>query len=88
MLEIVYLRQFKKEVEKAKRRGKNMEKFKDIVRILLNEDSLPAKNCNHKLRGNFKDYWECHIEPDWLIIYKKTAIEIILVRMGIHSDLF
>ena len=88
MLKPVFLRQFKKEIEKTKKRGKDMEKFKDIVRILLNEDPLPLKNRNHKLKGDFKDYWECHIEPDWLLIYKKTATEIIFVRMGTHSDLF
>ncbi len=88
MLKPVFLRQFKKEVEKIKRRGKNMEKFKDVARKLLNEDSLPLKNRNHKLRGDFKNYWECHIEPDWLLIYKKTAAEIIFVRMGTHADLF
>jgi mRNA interferase YafQ len=49
---------------------------------------LPIKNRNHKLKGNFKDYWECHIEPDWLLIYKLTSTEVILARTGTHADLF
>ena len=55
---------------------------------LINEKPLEAKHKNHKLKGDFVGYWECHIEPDWLLIYKKTATEIFLVKTGTHSDLF
>ena len=88
MLTPVYLRQFEKEVKIAQKRGKSMEKLKDVIRLLLEEKMLPVKNRNHKLKGEFKDYWECHIEPDWLLIYKKTDFEITFVRTGSHSDLF
>ncbi len=88
MLKPVFLRQFSREIAKAKKRGKNMKKLKDTIRQLLEEKPLPAKNHNHKLKGGFKDYWECHIESDWLLIYKKTPTEIILVRTGTHADLF
>ena len=88
MLQITYQKQFKKELEVAGKRGKDAEKLKKIIEILISEKPLPAKNRNHRLKGEFKDYWECHIEPDWLLIYKKTLTEIILVRTGSHSDLF
>ena len=88
MLKPVYLKRFEKEVKKAKKRGNNMKKFKDLLVLLLNEKHLPARNSNHKLKGEFAGYWECHIEPDWLLIYKKTPTELILVRTGTHADLF
>lgn len=88
MLRPVYIRQFTKDIKIMQKRDKNMVKLKGIINLLLNELQLPIKNHNHKLKSNFKNYWECHIEPDWLLIYKKTATEIIFVRTGTHSDLF
>lgn len=88
MLIPIYERRFLKEVEKIKKRGKDMEKLKDIITLLLNGMMLPVKNRNHKLKGDFNDYWECHIEPDWLLIYKLTANQVIFARTGTHSDLF
>lgn len=85
---IVFERSFKKDFEKAKKRGKDLEKFREIIELLIQGKSLPTKNRNHKLKGNYKDCFECHIEPDWLLIYRKTSREIILVRTGTHSDLF
>lgn len=84
----MYQRQFKKDVKKATERGKDMKLLKEIVELLLNEKPLSAKNRNHKLKGDFKDCWECHIEPDWLLIYMKIKTEIIFIRTGTHSDLF
>lgn len=88
MLNPVYLRQFEKEVTKAKKRGKDMEKLKEAMRLLVTEKSLPPKNHNHKLKGEYVGYWECHVEPDWLLIYKKTDTHIFFARTGTHSDLF
>ena len=88
MLKLIYQQRFKKELKKSKKRGNNIGKLKTIITSLLNEDHLPEKNCNHKLKGDFEGCWECHIEPDWLLIYKKTPTEIILVRTGTHADLF
>ena len=88
MLKPIFHKQFKREVELAKKRGKNIKKLKDIINLLLEEEMLPAKNRNHKLKGEFKTYWECHIESDWLLIYKKTDKEIVFVRTGSHVDLF
>jgi mRNA interferase YafQ len=88
MLIPIYEKRFSKEVQKAQKRGKDMEKLKDIIQLLLNKKALPIKNRNHKLKGNFKNYWECHIEPDWLLIYKITSTEVIFSRTGSHADLF
>lgn len=88
MLKPVYLPRFKKEVKKAEKRGKSMNKLKQVIQLLLQEKTLPIKNRNHKLKGNFIGLWECHIEPDWLLIYEKTYTEIIFNRTGSHSDLF
>jgi len=88
VLKPVYQRRFKKEVEKARKRGKNIEKLKNITRLLAAEQCLSEKYRNHKLRGQFNECWECHIEPDWLLIYKKTSEKIIFLRTGTHADLF
>lgn len=88
MLQPIYEKRFAKEVEKAKKRGKGMEKLKDIMEMLIHEKTLPIKNRNHKLKGDFVNYWECHIEPNWLLIYKLTAKEVIFARTGTHADLF
>ena len=88
MLKPIYLRKFEQEVVKAKRRGKDIEKLKIIMKLLVQAKELPQKHHNHKLKGEYVGYWECHIEPDWLLIYKKTETEIIFARSGTHSDLF
>jgi mRNA interferase YafQ len=59
-----------------------------VVEMLENEENLPDKYRNHKLKGEFKNRWELHIEPDWLLVYKRGNGEIILERTGSHSDLF
>lgn len=81
-------KQFEKELKKQRKRGKDLKKFAHIARMIANQEPLPERYRNHKLNGDFKDHWECHIEPDWLLIYLKTRTEIIFVRTGSHSDLF
>lgn len=88
MLKPVYLRSFEREIAKAKKRGLDMSKIKDLIEDLINEKPLAAKHKNHKLKGNFVGYWECHIEPDWLLVYKKDDTHIYFARTGTHSDLF
>lgn len=61
MLKPVYLRSFEGELEKVKRRGYDMQKIRDVMHDLINEKPLAAKHRNHKLKGNFVGYWECHI---------------------------
>ena len=79
---------FEKDAKKMKQRGKDLSKLKMALNILSEEKFLPEKYRNHKLVGNYRGYWELHIEPDWLLIYKKTKTTLILERTGSHSDLF
>ena len=65
-----------------------MKKFLEVAKKLAQEKPLDPKYRNHRLVGNFKGRWECHIEPDWLLVYFKTDEEIIFERTGTHSDLF
>lgn len=88
MLKLIQEGRFEKDIAKTIKRNKDMNKLYDIIALLVQNKPLPTKNRNHKLHGEFNNYWECHIEPDWLLIYKKTDKEIILSRTGTHTDLF
>lgn len=88
MLTPVYTRQFEKDVKRMKRRGKNLEKLKIITRSLVVEEPLDPLHRNHKLIGNWQGRRECHIESDWLLIYKTEEGCVIFERTGTHSDLF
>ena len=82
--------QFKKDIKLAKKQVKDTDKIFEVVEKLANDEVLEAKYKDHCLTGDYKDCRECHIEPDWLLIYKKYESELILmlVRTGSHSDLF
>lgn len=88
MLRLIHQKQFDKDVKAALKSGKDLEKLKAIIGLLAAGQKLPAKNRNHKLSGEFADCLECHIEPDWLLIYMKTKDTLILIRTGSHSNLF
>ena len=88
MLKLFIHNRFQKDMEKAKKRGKDKRKLDEVVELLLEKKSLPLKYRNHKLQGNYDGCWECHVEPDWLLIYEKTKTAIHLLRTGSHSDLF
>ncbi len=88
MLAPTYRNNFKKDLKKAKARSKNLTKITAIMELLIDEKPLAAKHKNHKLKGDYIDHWECHVEPDWLLVYKKTKTEIFFERTGTHSDLF
>lgn len=84
----VYTKQFEKDIRRARRRGQNLEKFKIIARTLLAGQALDKIHQNHRLIGSYVGRRECHIESDWLLIYKIEKERIIFERMGTHSDLF
>lgn len=88
MVSPVYTKQFEKDVKRAVRRGKNLEKFKIIARALLGGKTLDDIHRDHRLIGNYLGRRECHIESDWLLIYKMEEKQIIFERMGTHSDLY
>jgi mRNA interferase YafQ len=88
--EIKTSRKFVKDVKLAVRRGLDIEKLLAIVALLSQDEPLPENCRDHILKGNYRGYHECHIEPDWLLIYdKRDVVRIIsLERTGTHSDLF
>jgi len=80
--------QFRQDLKRQKRRGKDVEELVATVELLAEIGTLPAGYRPHKLTGEWKGVWECHIEPDWLLIYDVTDNEVLLIRTGTHSDLF
>lgn len=84
----IFTKQFDKDIKRAIRRGKNVEKFKLIARTLLSGEPVDPIHRDHKLTGNYVGRRDCHIESDWLLIYKLEDEFIIFERMGTHSDLF
>jgi mRNA interferase YafQ len=80
--------QFKRDFKLAIKRGRDISKIEKIMRMLTEEIPLDSKHRDHSLSGDYKAHRECHIEPDWLLIYVVTAREIFFVRTGTHSDLF
>ena len=88
MLTPVYTRQFERDLKRIKKRGKNIEKLKIILSSLTEEEKLDPIHRDHKLVGNWLGRHECHIESDWLLIYKTEGDRIIFERTGTHSDLF
>ena len=81
---------FRRDVRLCEKRGKDMRKFNEVHRLLINGSSLPPKNRDHLLQGDWKGYRECHIDPDWLLIYRVSQKENVIeyMRMGTHFDLF
>lgn len=83
-----YTTQFERDVRLQQRRGKDMEKLRQVLTALISEEPLADRYRDHPLKGNFKNRRECHIEPDWLLIYKLEENQIVFERTGRHSDLF
>ncbi len=88
MLHVSYSKQFARDLQRMLKRGKNGENVKSVMRKLTNEERLEHRYRDHKLVGCYKDRRECHIEPDWLLIYKKSREVIVFERTGTHADLF
>ena len=83
-----YTRQFEKDVKRLQKRGMNLEKLKIVVRALVAGNPLDPIHREHKLVGPFQGRRECHIESDWLLIYKVGPDSIVFERTGTHSNLF
>jgi mRNA interferase YafQ len=79
---------FDKDVKKMKKRGKSFHVFKQVIEALVNDEILEPKFKDHKLVGKYVNTRECHIEPDWLLVYINNSDELLLVRTGSHTDLF
>ncbi len=88
--EILFTTKFKKDLQLVQKQGRNLDKLFSVVELLSNDEKLDVKYRDHALSGNYDGFRECHIEPDWLLIYRKNSDRIILylLRTGSHSDLF
>ena len=90
MYEIIYTGQFKRSLRRCVRRGLDVSAFATVLDILQEKGELPELYHPHKLQGKYKGCWECHIQPDWLLIWEQDNFELrlILVDTGTHSDLY
>jgi len=88
MYEIVRTSQFKRDIKRAIRRNEGTDKLKTLLALLVEGTPLPEKYQDHPLKGDYRDCRDCHIEPDWLLIYRIRGNELHLIRTGTHADLF
>lgn len=88
--EIDITNQFKRDLKLARKQGKNEDRLWEVVEMLANDEELDPKYKDHNLTGDYAGYRECHVLPDWLLVYKKEAnvLVLLLYRLGSHSELF
>jgi mRNA interferase YafQ len=84
----MYTRQFEKDVKRLRKRNKNLDKLRIVIRSLIIGERIDPIHRDHKVLGDYEGRRECHIESDWLLIYKVDGDSIIFERSGSHSDLF
>ena len=87
-MKLIYTTQFKKDFKKINKQQKKLSKLTVVIEKLLSQQKLEPKYKDHPLSGNYKNHRDCHIAPDWILIYRITKDELILERTGSHSDLF
>ncbi len=90
MYELIYTGQFKKSLKKCAKRGLNIQELITVLDLLQKTGQLPQQYNPHKLTGSYRGYWECHIKPDWLLIWEQdnNQLRLILIDTGTHADLF
>lgn len=88
MLDVRYSSRFKKDFKACKKRGYDLQKLRAVIDTLRIQSPLPDGNRDHQLTGDHKDYRECHVSPDWLLIYCYDGDVLVLYRTGTHADLF
>lgn len=90
MYQILTTNHFEKDVVRCKKRGLNLNDLKEAMRILAENGKLPPLYKPHKLSGKYTGCWECHIKPDWLLIWQQndTVLTLLFLNTGTHSDLF
>ena len=90
MYKIRTTHQFEKDLKRCIKRGFPMDKFRKVIQLLEKDGALPSVYHPHVLRGNREGQWECHIQPDWLLIWKQHdyELELLMLNTGTHSDLF
>ncbi len=80
--------QFKKDFKRLKKRGKDLNKLKEVVSAIAKSEALEERHRDHALSGKWSESRDCHIEPDWILIYRVDEANLFLERTGSHSDLF
>lgn len=87
---VSYTGRFKKSLKRCIRRGLDVAEFEKVISLLIEKGSLPEIYKPHKLVGDYAECWECHIQPDWLLVWKQNNVELtlLLIDTGTHSDLF
>ena len=90
MKQVIWTNQFKKDYKTAIKRNLDINKLDELIRLIAFDKQIPEKYKDHELSGNWKGFRECHIEPDWLLIYtiSNNKLCLTLTRTGSHSDLF
>jgi mRNA interferase YafQ len=90
MRQIVFTSQYKRDLKLALRRNLPEEKLNEVIKLLATDQPLPAANKDHALKGEFHGFRECHIQPNWLLMYRKDdlMLQLVLMRTGTHADLF
>jgi mRNA interferase YafQ len=79
---------FERDLRRIRKQGKDLDKLEAIVDLLQAQKKLPQRCRPHPLRGRWTGHWDCHVEPDWLLLYRVTEDSLILVRTGSHTELF
>lgn len=79
---------FKKDLKRIGKQGKDLDRLEAVVNVLRDRERLPPERCDHALKGGWKGYRECHIQPDWLLIYALDEETVRLARTGSHAELF
>jgi mRNA interferase YafQ len=87
MLKRIHSTNFNRQLSKCIKRGLDISKLEDLVDMLLKEKEIPSKYKKHKMHGEFKGHYNCHIAFDWILLYKEEKDAIILTHIGTHSDL-
>ena len=88
MLEVKLTSKFKKDYKLLKKRKKDLELLKEVVKKIAMQEPLDEKYRDHELVGKYKGFRECHVQPDWLLVYLLKELTLTLTRTGSHSDLF
>ena len=90
MLDVRYSAQFKKDFKLAKKRGLPLQELKEVIETLAREKTLDEKYADYPLKGKYASFRECHIRPDWLLVYRidRGKLLLVLTRTGKHADLF
>lgn len=88
MKELIIANSFRRDLKIYRKRGVKLDTLEEIISLLKSGQPLPPKHRPHKLQGEWRHVWECHVGPDFLLLYQFDELSVTLIRLGSHSDLF